>query len=369
MLPDPARALSLLKPTVRQASRYSLEASAVSHKLNQNESPWEPPAGLKREILHRAAEAAWNRYPDFAPSSLQRRLAARHQWDPEGVLVGNGSNEVIQAALAAVVRSGDPVLAPSPTFSLYRLLVGSNEGRYVPVPLGPSFEYDVPALVDAAHRERPKAIMLCSPNNPTGTVLPEKGVRRLLDETDALLLCDEAYQDFGGVSAMPLLRESARILVFRTFSKAVGLAGLRFGYALAHPALASEIAKAMLPYNVNLVTLAAAEVVLDHEPVFAERVRLIVAERDRFVAGLRGIQGITVFPGQGNFVLIRSEARPGAEVFRELRDRHGILVRDVSAAPGLGDCLRISIGTREEMDATLEALRALFPARAGVDGG
>ena len=370
MLPDPARALSLLKPSVRQASRYSLEASPpASRRLNQNESPWEPPAEIKRAILERAAAAAWNRYPDFTPSALRRRLAERHHWEPEGVLVGNGSNEVIQAVLAAVVRAGDAVLAPSPTFSLYRLLVGTNEGRYVPVPLGPSFEYDLGALVDTARREAAKAIILCSPNNPTGSALPEHGVRRLLDETDALLLCDEAYQDFGGPSAVSLLRESARVMVFRTFSKAVGLAGLRFGYALAHPALAGEVAKAVLPYNVNLVTLAAAEAVLDREPVFAERVQAIVRERDRFVAGLREIEGMAVFPGEANFVLVRLASRPGSEVFRALRDQHGILVRDVSAAPGLSDCLRISIGTREDMDATLEALRALVSARATVTGG
>ena len=369
MLPDPTRALSLLKPAVRQASRYSLEAPPASRKLNQNESPWEPPPELKRTILERAAATPWNRYPEFTPASLRHRLAARHRWDPEGVLVGNGSNEVIQAVLAAVVRSGDSVLAPSPTFSLYRLLVGTNEGRYVAVALGPSFEYDLDALVDAARREQAKAIILCSPNNPTGTVVPALGIRRLVEETGALLLCDEAYQDFGGASAIPMLRESARVLVFRTFSKAVGLAGLRFGYALAHPALAGEIAKAMLPYNVNLVTLAAAEVILDHEPVFVERVEQIVRERCRFVTGLQGIEGITVFPGEANFVLVRLEARPGTEVFRALRDEHGILVRDVSAAPGLDNCLRISIGTREDMDATLVALRALLSARAGGGGG
>ena len=369
MLPDPVRALSLLKPTVREASGYSLEARAVARKLNQNEAPWGPFPDLKEEILTRAARADWNRYPAFAPSDLKRRLAMRHEWDPEGVLVGNGSNEVIQAALAATVRSGDAVLAPSPSFSLYRLLVRANEGRYIPVPLGPGFAYDIDGLVEACRREQAKAIVLCSPNNPTGSVLPPSGLRRLLDQTDALLLCDEAYQDFGGESAIPLLAESARVLVFRTFSKAMGLAGLRFGYALAHPALAREIAKVILPYNVNLVTLAAVDVALDHETRFAERIQGLIRERDRFVAGLRELKGITVFPGHGNFVLIRSEARPGIEVFQALLDDHGILVRDVSAAPGLRDCLRISIGTREDMDATLEALQGLLSERTGATGG
>ena len=369
MLPDPARALSLLKPAVRAASSYSLEARPVARKLNQNEAPWDSFPDLKEEILARAARTDWNRYPEFAPSDLKRRLGKRHAWDPEGVLVGNGSNEVIQAALAAAVRSGDAVLAPSPSFSLYRLLVGANEGRYVPVPLGPGFAYDVGALVEGCRREQAKAIVLCSPNNPTGSVLTRSDLRRLLDQTDALLLCDEAYQDFGGESAVPLLQESARLLVFRTFSKAMGLAGLRFGYALAHPAMAREIAKVMLPYNVNLVTLAAADVVLDHEPRFAERTQGLVRERDRFVARIGGLKGITVFPGHGNFVLIRCEALPGAEVFRALRDDHGILVRNVSAVPGLGDCLRISIGTREDMDATIDALQGLFPEPNGATGG
>lgn len=363
MRPDPARAIGCLKPSVRGAERYTLEAQAARRKLNQNEAPWGPPPDLQREILERAARLPWNRYPPFAPAALQRRLAERHGWSADGVLVGNGSNEVLQAAVTASVRQGDAVVAPSPTFSLYRLLAAANEGRYLAVPLGADFTYDVDQIVSAARREHARAVVLCSPNNPTGSVLPEGAVERLLGETEALILCDEAYQDFGGPTAIPLLHRSARLLVFRTFSKAMGLAGLRFGYALGHPDLVREVSKVMLPYNVNLLTLAAAEVVLEHAPRFAERIGALVAERDRFLAGLRGIPGLTAWPSSGNFVLLRCESRPGAEIFRRLRDEHGILVRDVSSAPALADCLRVSIGATEDMQATLAALRILFTSR------
>jgi histidinol-phosphate aminotransferase len=275
-------------------------------------------------------------------------------------LVGNGSNEVIQAALAVSVGEGQVVVAPEPTFSLYRLLTAVGAGRYVPVPLANDFSYDIEALIRAAQRERARVVVLNSPNNPTGSALPEGAVERMLAETDALVLCDEAYQDFGGPSAVPLLHQSSRLVVLRTFSKAMGMAGLRFGYALAHPELAREIAKAKLPYNVNAITLIAAEVALDYRARFEARTRRVVDERERLLPLLRSLPGIRVFPSAANFVLIRAEALPARELFRRLVQEHGILIRDVSRGPGLAECLRISIGTREDMDAVLEALRTIL---------
>jgi histidinol-phosphate aminotransferase len=301
----------------------------------------------------------WQRYPEFVPASLLARLAALHDWPAEGILVGNGSNELIQATLAVVLSAGDAVVAPAPTFSLYRLLTGVYGGRYVPVPLGAGFAYDVAALGRAAVAESAKAVVLCSPNNPTGSALPAGAVEQLLGATRALLLCDEAYQDFGGPSAMAALRADDRVVVLRTFSKALGMAGLRFGYALAHPHVAREIAKAKLPYNVNLVTLAAADVLLEREDVRREHVARIVATRDRWAPRLHAVRGITVFPSSANFFLLRCEARPAREVFRRLLDDFGILVRDVSAVPELAECLRVSVGTDDDMAAVVAALDAI----------
>jgi histidinol-phosphate aminotransferase len=268
---------------------------------------------------------------------------------------------VIQAALAVSVGEGDAVVAPQPTFSLYRLLVGVNGGRYLPVPLrGDDYGYDIDALINAARREQARVIILNSPNNPTGSALPANAVERCLAETGALLLCDEAYQDFGGPTAIGLLTDSPRVVVFRTFSKAMGMAGLRFGYALAHPEIAREIAKAKLPYNVNAITLAAAQVAIEHREHFEARTRAVVAERERFLPRLRQLPGLRVFPSAANFVLVRCEALPAGVIFRRLLAEFGILVRDVSAGAGLRECLRISIGTPEDMDAVLTALTAIL---------
>jgi histidinol-phosphate aminotransferase len=157
-----------------------------------------------------------------------------------------------------------------------------------------------------------------------------------------------------------LLARSSRLVVLRTFSKALGLAGLRFGLALAHPAVAREIAKGKLPYNVNLITLAAARTALRHAPLLAERTRAVIATRDRFVERLRVLPGLTAFPTAANFVLIRSHQLPAKELFLRLYENHGILVRDVSGSAELAECLRISIGTPEDMDAVVEALEQIL---------
>jgi len=360
LLPDAAPALELVKPGVKALAAYTLDAPASVRKLNQNESPHDLPEDLKRAVLNRAGGLPWHRYPGFVPAHLAEQIARRHDWEPEGVLVGNGSNELIQAVLAVTVGEGAAVIAPSPTFALYRLLSGVLGGRYHPVPLGGDFEFDVDRLIDTARREAARVLVLNSPNNPTGSALPTGAVERCLAETGALVLCDEAYQEFGGPTAVPLLREQSRVVVLRTFSKAMGLAGLRFGYALAHPDLVREIAKAKLPYNVNAVTLAAAEVVLAHPERFALRTAEIIAERDRFVAAAGSLPGLRAYPSAANFVLIRCDALPATLVFQRLLEESGILVRDVSGGSGLSGCLRITVGTREDMDAVLVALRQIL---------
>lgn len=363
ILPDPAAGLALIKPAVRAQPAYTLVQPEAVRKLNQNESAWDFPAELKAEVLARAAAAPWQRYPEFVPERLHERMADFYGWVPDGILVGNGSNELIQASLAVTLADGDAVVAPSPTFSLYRLLTSVFGGRYVPVPLGLDFAYDVDAIVAAAKRERARVVVLNTPNNPTGSAVPPGTVERLLAETDALVLVDEAYQDFGGPTALPLLARSSRVVVLRTFSKALGLAGLRCGLALAHPVVAREIAKAKLPYNVNLLTLVAAEVALDHADLLRERTRRIVATRELAEARLGLIPGLTVYPSAANFFLIRCHALPAREVFRRLYEEHGILVRDVSASAELAECLRISVGTEDDMNAAVAALAAIMEGR------
>lgn len=363
---SPGAALALIKPEVRAAAGYTLEAPAAPRKLNQNESPYDVPAAMKEAVLDAAREAAWNRYPAFAPTELLERLAARHTWTAEGILVGNGSNELIQATLAVTVGPGTGVVTPVPTFSLYALLTAVHAGRHIAVPLDRNFRFDLDALVRAAGGAA--VVIVNTPNSPTGTPLPEGGVRRLLSETECLVVVDEAYQDFGGPTAVPLLAEYPRLVVLRTFSKAMAMAGLRFGYLLAHPAVAREIAKAKLPYNVNRVTLAAAHAALDHAGEMARLVARVCRARDRLVAELSRLAGLVTFPTAANFVLVRCEALPAAVVFRRLVEEHGILVRDVSHGPGLAQCLRITAGTEEDVDAVVRALATILGDRGQGKG-
>ncbi|MFL5402276.1 MAG: histidinol-phosphate transaminase [Gemmatimonadales bacterium] len=364
-LPPASDGLALIKVAVRAQTGYTLVSPPARRKLNQNECPFDFPDDMKREVFDQVSAEGWHRYPEFAPHDLLAAVARHYQWIADGVLVGNGSNELIQAVLSVTLGHGDVVVAPSPTFALYRLITAVLGGRYVPVPLAEGFTFDVDRLIEAAQTQQARVVVVNSPNNPTGSALPDDGVERLLAETDALVVCDEAYQDFGGPSALRLLERSSRLVVLRTFSKALGLAGLRFGVALAHPAVAREIAKGKLPYNVNLITLAAARTALRHAGVLEARTRSVIATRDCFVERLRRLSGLTVYPTAANFVLIRSLRLSAKELFRRLYEDSGILVRDVSGAAELDGCLRISIGTDEDMDAVINGLEQILESVSG----
>ncbi|MFI5234639.1 MAG: pyridoxal phosphate-dependent aminotransferase [Gemmatimonadales bacterium] len=357
---DPAAALANIKDTVRREPPYRPTPRAAGHKLNQNESPYDLPPALKRAVLDRLGQVAWNRYPEVVPRALLERIGERTGWTADGIVAGCGSNDLLQAALTAIVSPGDAIVAPAPTFALYRVVSAIQGGRYRPVPLGHDFAYDIGALIAEARRESAKAVILCAPNNPTGTDLPAGAVERMLAETAGLVLVDEAYQEFGGRTALGLLSDHPRLVIFRTFSKALGLAGLRFGYVLGHPAVVAEILKSKLPYSVNALTLAAVEVVLGHAAEVEGHLLDIIRERKRVMDLCREIPGLTLFPSVTNFFMVRSEHTPASEIFARLRDEHDILVRDLSAQPGLAGCFRVSVGTPADTDALVRGLRAVL---------
>ena len=355
-------ALRHVKPRVRDLAAYTLRHYQPRIKLNQNESPYDVPAELKRRIQDRLADRPWNRYPPFVAESFMGAVAEATGWPVEGVLVANGSNELIQSVLAVVVQPGVRVVIPEPTFTLYRLMTEVGGGEAVPVPLDAELRFDVDAIVSAARDHSASVIVLCTPNNPTGTALSADEILRVHDSTDALVLLDQAYVEFGGADALPLLAGRPRLLLLRTFSKAMALAGLRAGYLLGHPALVEQVNKAKLPYNVNFYTEAVAAEVLAARDLLAPQVAAIRAGRDRLAAGLGGIRGIRVYPSAANFILFRVEstALDHLTVFQRLLDEHGILVRDVSKYPMLERCLRVNAGTPDENEAFLAGISAIF---------
>jgi histidinol-phosphate aminotransferase len=354
-------ALRHIKPAVRALHAYTLSARTAAVKINQNENPRDLPAALKRRILDEALARPWNRYPEFDPRELLEALGRFARWRADGILAGNGSNELIEAVLMVTVGPGTPVVIPDPTFSLYALLTGILGGEAVRVPLGPAFEYDADALLRAQRERAATVVIVCSPNNPTGSALPPKDVARLCEVADALVVVDEAYHEFSGQSVVPLLHDQSNLIVLRTFSKAMGMAGLRVGYLLASPELVAEVNKARLPYNLNVFSQAAALAVLGEPGLVADGVAGLVRARDALFRDLAALPGVRPYPSRANFILFALEGHAPAAVFRALQEE-GVLVRDVSGSPRLAQCLRVSVGTDDENAAFLSALRRALAA-------
>ena len=347
--------LDSIKPAVRALRAYTLSPHRASVKLNQNENPWDAPTRIREEVLRRFAARKWSRYPDFVPVSLHERLAEFAGWKADGIIAGNGSNELIQALLMVTIATGKTVLISEPTFALYRQVATVLDGEVESVSLTAGLQYDSEALQKIVEQRQPDVTIICSPNNPTGCVIDEVSLRTLLRTSRGLVVIDEAYHEFGEHSVVPLLEEHENLIVLRTFSKAMAFAALRIGYLLGSPDLVREIRKAVLPYNLNAFSQIAAEVAVEnYESELRPLVRNIISERERLFAELSKINGLSPVLSKGNFMVVKSATDP-TRIFADLLKRD-ILVRDVSSYPMLREYFRVSVGTPDENDRLLKAL-------------
>jgi histidinol-phosphate aminotransferase len=354
-----AETLALINKRVRSLKAYHLEPESCRVKINQNENPFDWPKAVKEEIGRFCVERPWNRYPPFIPEALRDALADYAGAARGGVIVGNGSNEMLLVLLLSLIKNGTSVVLCHPTFTVYRLLAEGLGAKIVTVPLNASLEYDVPAILEAAKRTTGSVIVLCSPNNPTGCAVSENEVRKILRHHTGFCILDQAYVEFGGYSAVPLLREFPNLVITRSFSKAFSGAGLRVGYLLGTQAVVDELNKMKLPYNINFFSEYTASVLLRNLDVVRERLSLITAERDALFAHLRSLPFDNVYQSSANFILVRCREMP--ELFAFLK-KEGILVRDVSSYPMLENCLRISVGSAGENGALKKALQSFFAA-------
>ena len=309
---DPLRHV---KPAVRAVRAYTLAERDAPVKINQNENPWDLPEALKRRVLEQALARPWSRYPAFDPSELLRALAGFSGWRADGILAGNGSNELIEALLVVTVGAGTRVVIPEPTFTLYALLTTVLGGEAIRVPMlapdgdasGASvrFRYDVEAIREARRRERRLAhdrVLAQQPDRHEPVARPRSSGSAATG--DGLVVIDEAYHEFAGASVVPLLARHPNLVVLRTFSKAMGMAGLRVGYLLASPELVREVNKARLPYNVNFFSQLAALAALEEKEALAGNVRRLVEGRERLLARLADMPGVRAHASDANFFLL-----------------------------------------------------------------
>ncbi|MEW6268552.1 MAG: histidinol-phosphate transaminase [Thermodesulfobacteriota bacterium] len=346
--PPPTTRTSYVRPEIAALAGYVPGEQPTDPrviKLNTNENPYPPPAAVREAIA--AACEGLRLYPDPTARRLRERAAELYGVDPEGVVVGNGSDELLSMLVRAVVAPGDAVAYAVPTYSLYETLVALQGGRSVRIAYGPDF-----ALPRELFRVDARMILVCNPNAPSGTVVPCRQLEELAQaRRDLLLVVDEAYVDFADEGTSWIRNREPNVVVLRTLSKSYSLAGLRLGIGVTTPELARELAKVKDSYNVSRLAQAGALAALADQATMRAHVARVRATRARLTAELERL-GFAVLPSQTNFVLARRPGRPALPLAEALRER-GILVRYFAELP---DALRITIGTDAEIDRLLEEL-------------
>jgi len=348
----------LVREDIRNLVPYEPHPFADVIKLDANENPYPFPEEVIQEIFSRLTGDLFTRYPDPLGEDLREKIAVTADVSPQNIVLGNGSDELIQLILQTFGGPGKRVVIPVPTFSMYKIHGQITGTQPVEVPRKEDFGLDENPLLAEMKHPSTRVTFIASPNNPTGNCVPAAQVRRLAKEVASLVVVDEAYIDFGGETCLPLLKECSNLIILRTFSK-VGLAGLRVGYLLAHSDVTRELLKVKQPYNTDAFSQMAARVVLEKWQLFRRQIEKIVSERERLETELGRITGVAAFPSKANFVLFRVPV-VADELHRQILDR-GILVRkNLGNTHGLEQCLRVTVGTRQENDVFLEKIKEIL---------
>jgi len=348
-------ASTLLRREILDLHAYHVPDSAGYIKLDAMENPYSVPPALRSEIAEAVAAAAINRYPDPAAASLKEKiLGVLGLPDGMEVLLGNGSDELIQLLAMALNKPGATLLSVEPSFVMYRMIATFTGMRYVGVPLAADFSLDLPATLAAIRREQPALIFLAYPNNPTGNLFPADAVAQIIEAAQGLVVVDEAYYAFAGDSFIPRLAHYPNLLVMRTFSK-LGMAGLRLGFLAGSAAWLEQLEKLRLPYNVGVLPQLVAGKLLEYHEVLLRQAEQIKLDRAMLYRQLGEITAVRVYPSEANFLLFR--VANATEVFNGLK-RRGVLIKNLHGGhPMLDDCLRVTVGTPEENERFVTALQ------------
>jgi len=325
-------------------------------RMDTNVSPYAPVRVLE-ELARRLPRLKVNQYPDTSYRELRELLADYAGWDQELIVPTNGADEGIDIISSAFLRAGLEAISPVPTYSYFRVSTELQGARFVPVERGEDFSFSAEQLLER-YNENTAVIWICDPNNPTGNQVEEGTVRRLCEETEALVVVDEAYFEFSGRTSLGLLRDYPNVCVVRTLSKAFGLAGLRIGYVLCTEEVARELNKARPPNSLGTVNVAGALIALRNRSYVSKVVEEIVGERKRLFGELSRIDGLKVFPSNANFLLIRFRSAEEAAAVKERLLRSGIVVRTFPGNPRLGDCIRVTVCSRRENERFLRSLKS-----------
>lgn len=347
-----------VRPEVRGLYPYICQPKITKYKiiLDGNENPYPIPRELQKQISERLVQLELNRYPDPSSHKLCSKIAEYLDAgiDSRQILVGNGSDEIISFIMQTFIQSGDRVLALSPTFSMYKIFTSLAGGIYAAICLGADGTLDLEQFWSAVETVRPKMIFLCSPNNPTGTLLPLKTLTEIAAKFSGIVVFDEAYAEFTDQSMISLLSKYPNMIITRTFSKALGLAGIRLGYMVSSQALIAEVGKVIPPYVVNSVSQMIGEVIFDSYEVIKVRIQEIIWERERLTKIIQELPDCKVWPSEANFLFLQGRVIP--DLTAQLANA-GIKVRKFENP--FKDAIRMTVGTPKENDQVINVVMTL----------
>lgn len=343
-----------IRPEIRALSAYHVPDSADLIKLDAMENPYRWPDDLVDQWLNVIRDVELNRYPDPGARVLKEHLRESMEVPASSeILLGNGSDELIQMIMMAMAGNGRSVLSVEPGFVMYKMIATFMDMPYIAVPLQEDFSLNEAVILESITEHQPAVIFLAYPNNPTSNLFDDHVIRNIIDAAPGVVVLDEAYHAFADKSFMPMLTEYDNLLVMRTVSK-MGLAGLRLGLLAGHAKWLNEFDKVRLPYNINVLTQASAEFAIKNRHVLDKQTQQICVDRERLFNELSQIKNITAFPSQANFILVRVAEGKADKVFNALKDK-GILIKNLNPVGGLlKNCLRITVGTDQENHAFLE---------------
>ena len=356
----PNRANQWIRDDIKKLSAYHVPDAGDMIKLDAMENPYLWPESMQHECMTQLLQLPVNRYPDPSAKKLTERLA-QVMAVPENmrVILGNGSDELIQIICLALAQDNRVVMAPGPTFVMYQMIAQLTHLDYQEVPLNDAFELDMPAFIQAIKQHQPAVIFLAYPNNPTGNLFSQQDVIKIIETSPGLVVVDEAYHAFAGHSFMPMLEQYDNLVVMRTVSK-MGLAGLRLGLLCGAPMWLDEFDKVRLPYNINVLTQHMAEFALSNEAVLTQQTDQICQDREILKTALSQLETVVQYPSAANFILFKVKDITSLKIFSQLK-QSGILIKCFTNNSGpLENCLRVTIGTAEENQRFIESLTAII---------
>lgn len=343
-----------VKTKVRSLEPYIVQESDCTVKLDANENSENLFKSCFNDFVKKVSEGTLNRYPDPLSTNLRKKIAqyVKNNVGIENIICGNGSDELISCIISTFMETDDVFVTHSPTFSMYKISNQILGGNFVEIPSNENFEVNVDEIIKVSNEKGAKLIMLCNPNNPTGTIIKREDIEKIINSTNSIVVVDEAYYEFLGESVVDLIKENERVIVLRTLSKAFALAGARCGYLVANENTVNEILKVKPPYNLNTLSQYAGECILNNYKKVDISIERIKKERDISFKCLKKINGITVYETGANFILIKTNK--SKEIIKRFTDE-GILVREFSGG-ALENCIRISIGFTNENKRIVEII-------------